>query len=153
MNVAENKVVGMHYTVKDDEGQVLDTSEGRDALVYLHGSGSIVPGLESALTGKETGEEVTVTLEPSQAYGERNEQLVQEVPKTAFEGVDDLEVGMRFQAQTSEGPMPIRIAQIQDDKVTVDANHELAGKRLHFDVSIESIRDATQEEIDHGHAH
>lgn len=153
MQIQENTVVGMHYTLRNDAGDVIDTSQGREPLTYLQGGGNIITGLETALTGKQEGDQLEVTVEPEDGYGVRHDELIQEVPRSAFEGVSELEVGMRFQAQTDRGPVPIRIASINGDTVTIDGNHELAGERLHFSVSIESVREATAEEIAHGHAH
>ncbi len=153
MKVQENTVVGIHYTLKNDEGDVLDSSNNLDPLQYLQGKGNIISGLEQALDGKESGDKVNVTLEPEDAYGSYRDELVQQVPKSAFQGVNDLQEGMRFQAQTEQGALPIKIINIEDDTVTVDGNHELAGERLHFDVSIESVRQATNEELSQGHVH
>lgn len=153
MQVQDKAIVGIHYTLKNDAGETLDSSEGRDPLHYLHGGGGIIKGLESALEGKEPGEELDVTIEPEEGYGPHREELVQDVPKSAFEQVGDIEVGMTFQAQTDAGPVPIRVADVSEETVTVDGNHALAGERLHFSVKVEEVREATQEEIDHGHAH
>ena len=153
MQVQEDKVVGIHYTLKNDAGDVLDSSEGREPLEFLQGKGNIISGLEKALDGKKQGDTVDVSIEPTEGYGEHREELIQDVPKDAFKGVDDLQVGMRFQAQTEQGALPIKVVSIQDDTVTVDGNHELAGERLHFNVSIESVREATDEEKSHGHVH
>ncbi len=153
MDIQKGRVVGMHYTLRNDEGEIIDTSEGREPLVFLQGFGNIINGLESELEGKSLGDKLEVIVEPEQGYGIRHEQLIQQVPKSAFEGVDELQVGMQFQAQTEQGPIPIRIVEINGEEVTIDGNHELAGVRLHFAVSIESIREASQEEIEHGHVH
>ena len=153
MKVQENTVVGIHYTLKNDDGDVLDSSKDRDPLQFMQGKGNIISGLEKALDGKEEGDNVNVTLEPEDAYGPHRDELVQQIPKSAFQGVGDLQEGMRFQAQTEQGTLPITVINIKDDTVTVDGNHELAGERLHFDVSVESVREATEEEISHGHAH
>ena len=153
MQVQDQAIVGIHYTLKNDAGETLDSSDGRDPLQFLQGSGGIIKGLEEALVGKEVGDKLDVTIEAEQAYGVHREELVQEVPRSAFGGVEDIQVGMTFQAQTDNGPVPIRIAAVSEENVTVDGNHELAGERLHFNVSIEEVREATQQEIDHGHAH
>jgi len=153
MNIGESKVVSIHYTLTNDAGEVLDSSDGKDPLVYLHGAGNIVIGLENALENKVTGDSLKVVVEPEEAYGERREELVQQAPINAFEGVDDLQVGMRFQAETEQGAIPIMVTHIEGDAVTVDANHELAGVRLHFDVTVENVREASPEELEHGHAH
>ncbi len=153
MNVQDQAVVGIHYTLKNDAGETIDTSDGGDPLHFLQGSGGIIKGLEKALDGKAVGDKLDVVIEPEEGYGIHREELVQEVPRSAFDGVDNIEVGMQFQAQTESGPVPIRVSAISDDTVTVDGNHDLAGERLHFAVSIEEVREATQQEIDHGHAH
>ena len=153
MQIQEGMVVGMHYTLKNDAGDTLDTSDGRDPLMFLYGFGNIISGLEKVIEGKGVGDKLDVSLEPADGYGERDEGLQQEVDKSNFEGIDDIQVGMRFQAETEDGPVPIRVVAIDGDTVTVDGNHELAGERLHFSVSIESLREAEAEELEHGHAH
>ena len=154
MLVDADKVVLIHYTLTDDSGEVLDTSSGREPLAYLHGKGNIIPGLESALMGKKAGEKLNVQVEPAEGYGERDEQLVQDVPRQAFENVGEVNPGMQFQAQTPQGQTRIvTVTQVADDVVTVDANHPLAGARLTFDVEITEVRDATAEELAHGHVH
>lgn len=153
MEIKDNCVVSMHYTLTNDEGTVLDSSEGRDPLNFLQGAHNIIPGLEKAMLGKADGDEFSVTIEPEEAYGVRHEQMVQKVPRTAFQGVDNLAVGMQFQAETEQGPVPVKITEIVGDVVTVDGNHELAGVRLTFQVNIVNVREASQEEMDHGHAH
>ena len=153
MQVSENKVVSFHYTLKDDAGEVLDSSEGRDPLTYLHGAGNIIPGLEKALDGKDAGDHVDVSIAPEEAYGQRNDALIQSVPRSAFEGVDEILPGMQFQAQTPNGMQILTVVKVEDDVVVVDGNHPLAGKTLHFSVDITDIRDATEEELAHGHAH
>jgi FKBP-type peptidyl-prolyl cis-trans isomerase SlyD len=153
MKIAHEKVVSIHYTLKNKEGTVLDSSSGSDPLAYLHGFGNIIPGLENALEGKEKGEKLAVTVEPEQGYGARDEQLVQAVPRSAFKGVDDLAPGMQFQAQGPQGARLVVVTQVAQDVVTVDANHPLAGQTLHFDVEVSEVRDATAEELEHGHVH
>lgn len=153
MQIQDNAVVGIHYTLKNDAGEILDSSEGRDPLVFLQGKGNIISGLESALAGKAAGDKLDVTIEPEDGYGVRREELMQKLPRTAFQGVDDIQVGMQFQAQTEKGPIPLRVAAINGDEITVDANHVLAGERLHFSVSVESVREASDEDMSHGHVH
>ncbi len=153
MQVQDQAIVGIHYTLKNDAGETLDSSDGGDPLQFLQGAGGIIKGLETALDGKEVGDKLDVVIEPEEGYGVHREELVQEVPRSAFAGVDDIQVGMTFQAQTDNGPVPIQVAGVSDETVTVDGNHPLAGERLHFAVSIEEVREATQQEIDHGHAH
>lgn len=154
MQIARHTVASIDYTLTDDDGQVLDTSEGREPLTYLHGAGNIIPGLETALEGQNPGDTVAVTVEPAEAYGDRNEELIQQVPMAAFEGVDKVEPGMRFQATDDSGQgRVVTVTGVEDDQVTVDANHPLAGQQLNFEVSVVDVREATDEEIDHGHAH
>lgn len=153
MKIQENAVVGMHYTLKNSTGEVIDSSEGGDLLSYLQGAGNIIVGLEKALEGKEKGDKVEVAIEPEEGYGPHREELIQEAPVSAFQGVDNLEVGMGFQAETEQGPIPVRITAIEGETVTVDGNHELAGEKLFFSVSIEEVREATEDELAHGHIH
>lgn len=151
--IGENKVVSLNYTVKDDNDQVIDSSEGGSPLLYLHGSNNIIPGLENALTGKATGDEFAVTVEPKDAYGEYNEEMVQVVPMSAFQEVEKVEPGMVFTAQTQNGPVQLMVTDVDGDNVTIDPNHPLSGKTLHFSGSIIDVRDASEEELAHGHVH
>ena len=153
MKIINHKVVGIHYTLKDASGDQLDTSDGGDPLRYLHGAGNIVEGLEKALTDKEKGDQVQVVVEPAEGYGEYNEGLKQSVPKAAFEGVDTIEVGAQFEAQSDNGAVSVVVTEVSEDTVVVDGNHPLAGQALHFDVTITDVRDASEEEIAHGHVH
>jgi len=152
MNITNNAVVALHYTVKDEDGVKLDSSEGGTPLTYLHGASNIIPGLERALEGKSKGDALDVNIPPAEAYGEYIDELVDSVPREAFQGAE-VEVGMRFEAQTNNGPISVVITHIEDDNVTVDGNHPLAGKSLNFSVTVEDIREATEEEIAHGHVH
>ncbi|MGW5110284.1 FKBP-type peptidyl-prolyl cis-trans isomerase [Nocardia sp. NPDC004123] len=154
MSIAADKVVSIEYTLKADDGEVLDTSVGEAPLVYLHGADNIVPGLEQALEGKSTGDELVVVVEPEDAYGEYLAELVSAVPRDMFEGVDELEPGMEFHAEAPDGDSQIVIVrQVEGDEVTIDANHPLAGQRLHFTVKVVDIRDASEDELAHGHPH
>ncbi len=153
MQIANNSVVAIAYTLTDNDGQVIDTSAGGEPLVYLHGAQNIIPGLEKALVGKVVGDKLTVKVEPGEGYGEYNPQLVQVVPKHLFAGVEQVEVGMQFHAQTDHGMQVVTIAAVEGDDITVDGNHPLAGVPLNFDVEVMSIRTASQEELDHGHVH
>ncbi|WP_294946783.1 peptidylprolyl isomerase [Sulfurivirga sp.] len=152
MQVEKDKVVTIEYTLKNDKGEVLDASNG-NPLAYLHGHGQIIPGLEKALEGKQPGDKLTVTVPAAEAYGERHEMLVQEVPRQLFQGVDNIEVGMRFEAQSDQGVHSVEVTKVDGDTITVDGNHPLAGQDLTFDVEIVDVRDATPEELEHGHAH
>lgn len=152
--IGENLVVRMHYTLTNSDGEVLDSSSGSDPLAYLHGAGNIIPGLERELTGKVTGDKVNVVVAPADGYGEVQQELFQVVPREAFQGIDTIEPGMNFQAQGEGGQVQsIVVAKVDGDEVTVDANHPLAGVQLHFDVEIVEVRDATEEELAHGHVH
>jgi len=151
--IGDKSVVTIHYTLTDDAGEVLDNSRGGDPMVYLHGANNIIPGLENELTGKTTGATLKVTVSPEDGYGKHSPEAIQKVPRKAFEGVDDVKPGMQFQTESPQGTQIIIVTEVSEDEVTVDANHPLAGKTLHFDVSVEGIRDATPEELDHGHAH
>jgi len=152
MTIKENSAVSFHYTLTDDDGQTLDSSAGKDTLTYLHGAGNIIPGLESALEGKAVGDAMVVAVTAAEGYGEVQQELIQEVPRDAFQGVDSIEVGMQFEAQTGQGGnVPVTVTAVTDEVVTVDGNHPLAGKNLNFDVSIEDVREATEEELEQGH--
>ena len=152
--IGDKMVVSMHYTLTDDDGNVLDSSEGSDPLSYLHGANNIIPGLEKALIGKMANDALQVKVDPAEGYGEKISELIQQVDKAAFQGVDNLEAGMAFEAQGENGQVQrVVITEIEGDQVTVDGNHPLAGVTLNFDVKIISVRDATQEELSHGHVH
>lgn len=153
MNIAEKSVASIHYTLKNDEGEVLDSSEGQAPLDYIQGIGNIIPGLENALAGKAEGDKVEVVVEAADGYGEYNAELVQELPRTMFQGVDNIEVGMAFQAQTPGGMQVVEVIEVDDETVTIDGNHQLAGQRLHFAVEVVGVRAATEEELAHGHVH
>ena len=152
--IGDKMVVSMHYTLTDNDGKVLDSSEGAEPLDYLHGAGNIIPGLETALIGKVADDALKVTVEPKEGYGELIPELIQKVNKSAFEGVDNLEPGMAFEAQGPDGQVQrVVISAVEGDEVTVNGNHPLAGVTLNFDVKIVGVRDATEEEIEHGHVH
>jgi FKBP-type peptidyl-prolyl cis-trans isomerase SlyD len=153
MEVADQHVVRIHYTLTDDTGDVLDSSSEGEPLTYLHGSGNIIPGLERELSGKRAGDTLQVKVDPADGYGEHREELVQAVPKSAFEGIENIEPGMRFEASGPEGSQVVMVTEVSDDTVTVDANHALAGEILNFDVEIVDVRVAEPEEIEHGHVH
>ncbi|MDP3010110.1 MAG: peptidylprolyl isomerase [Methylococcales bacterium] len=153
MQVADNMAVSIHYTLTNDKGEVLDSSIGDEALVYLHGEGNIISGLEQALNGKAVGDKFNVRLDAKDAYGEFMEDRIQVISRAMFEGVDELEVGMQFQADVSDGPGIVTITKIDADNITIDGNHPLAGEPLTFAVEVVAIRAATEEELDHGHVH
>lgn len=154
MQIADKKVVAIDYTLRDDEGTVLDSSEGAQPLAYLHGAANIIPGLENALLGKQANDELDVSVEPEDAYGEYSLELVATLNRSMFQGVDELAPGMQFHASAPDGGMQVvTVRDVDGDDVTVDGNHPLAGQRLHFKVKVISVREATAEELEHGHAH
>lgn len=152
MQVAARKVVSIEYTLKDDKGEVLDTSVGKDPLQYLHGANNIVPGLERALEGKAIGDSVEVTLTPEDGYGQRDEKAIRNVPLRKLPHQRPA-AGMRLRVDTDIGPRIVTVTAVRGDYATVDANHPLAGQTLHFNVTIKDLREPTEEEIAHGHVH
>lgn len=153
MQIANDKVVSIHYTLKDNDGKILDSSEGKDPLKYLHGKQNIIPGLENAMEGKSIGDKFNVKVEPSEGYGERNDQMVVSIPRTSFGEIEEINPGMQFQLNSQNGPVVVTVVETDDENVKVDANHPLAGVELNFDVEVMEIREATDEELDHGHVH
>ncbi len=153
MQIADNMAVSIHYTLTNDDGEVLDSSIGEEALVYLHGVGNIIPGLEKALHGKVAGDKFNVRIAPEDAYGELMENMIQVISRDMFEGIDNIEVGMQFHADVSSGSGVVTVVNIEDDDITIDGNHPLAGLALTFDVEVIDVRAATQEEVAHGHIH
>jgi len=152
MKIDNNTVVSLHYTLTNDQGEQLDSSAGHDPLEYLHGGAGIVPGLERELTGKEAGDKFVVVIQPEDAYGPTNPELISAVPRAQFPEDQAIQPGMQFQAQRPDGEsLTIVVTAVDGDTVTIDANHPLAGQVLHFDVSVEGIRDATEEEVAQGH--
>ncbi|WP_105167890.1 FKBP-type peptidyl-prolyl cis-trans isomerase [Pseudoalteromonas sp. T1lg23B] len=152
MKIAPNKVVSMHYSVLDNDNNTIDNTFDGEPLVFIVGTGYLIPGLENALMDKQAGDKVSVTVDPEQGYGERHDNLMQAVPKSMFEGME-IEVGMQFRATTDDGDQMVMIIDIQDDEVVVDGNHPLSGITLNFDVEILEVRDATEDELAHGHVH
>jgi FKBP-type peptidyl-prolyl cis-trans isomerase SlyD len=153
MQIAAQSVVSIHYTLTNDGGATLDSSRGGEPLTYLQGAGNLIAGLEKALAGKKAGDKLIVRIPPEEAYGVRDDSLIQAVPRRMFKGVGNLSVGMRLQAQGDGGMRNIRVTHISGDMVTVDGNHELAGVPLNFDVEITAVREASAEELAHGHVH
>ncbi|MBI3218471.1 MAG: peptidylprolyl isomerase [Bacteroidetes bacterium] len=149
MQISKHKVASIHYTLTDNDGKVLDSSAGREPLVYIQGIGNLIPGMEEGLEGKSTGDKIKIKVSPEKGYGVKDEALQQSVPRSAF-GDQDVRVGMQF--QTNQGGV-VTVTKVGLSEVTVDANHPLAGVELNFDVEVLDIRLATQEELDHGHAH
>lgn len=151
--IGKNSVVAINYTLTNDAGEVMDSSEGRDPLTYLHGAHNLIPGLEKELEGKTAGASFKATIAPADGYGESDPAMIQTLPREMFRGVDNIEVGMGFTAQGPQGQQHIVVTAVNGDEVTVDGNHPMAGKTLHFAVEVISVREATAEEIDHGHVH
>jgi FKBP-type peptidyl-prolyl cis-trans isomerase SlyD len=152
MQIAEKKAVAIHYTLKDDAGEVLDTNVSRDPLWYLQGVGNLVPGLEKAVEGKSAGDEIDVKLSPDEGYGARDEREVRNVPLRKFPGVK-VQVGGRYQFKADDGMRGVLVTAVKGDYATIDGNHPLAGQALHFNVKVVDVRDATAEELEHGHVH
>ena len=152
MRAAKETVVGIEYTLKDDQGNVLDASGDRGPMEYLHGAQNIIPGLEQGIEGLGAGESKTVVVPPALGYGEYSEKLIQRVPLDRF-GSNQVQVGMRFHAETNLGMRVLQIKEIQGQEVILDGNHELAGKTLHFDIKVVSVRAAELTELAHGHPH
>lgn len=152
MQITDNTAVSIHYTLTNNGGEQLDSSIGDEPLVYLHGAGNIIPGLEAALAGKKVGDKLNVTIPADQAYGAIDENMVQVVSRKMFEGMD-IEVGMQFHADVSYGAGIITITEIDGDDITIDGNHPLAGESLTFDVEVVDVRQATDDELAHGHVH
>lgn len=153
MQIAPNAVVTLHYTLKDNDGNVIDKSDD-GSFLYLHGAMNIIPGLEDALTGKSAGDELSVSVAPAEGYGEKDPQRIQEVPKEMFENAGEIQVGAQFHAQGPDGnAVVVTVVEVKDDVVVIDGNHALAGMDLNFDVKIVDVREASEEEISHGHVH
>ncbi|HUI62808.1 MAG TPA: peptidylprolyl isomerase [Steroidobacteraceae bacterium] len=153
MTIKRNSVVTFHYTLKDDTGEVIDSSSGQEPLAYLHGHGQIVAGLERELEGRSTGDKLSVKVPAADGYGEYNKALVQKVPRRALKGIANISVGMRLHAQSSEGARAVVVTHVAGDMVTLDGNHPLAGQNLNFDIEVTEVREATEEELSHGHVH
>jgi FKBP-type peptidyl-prolyl cis-trans isomerase SlyD len=153
-SIGKDCVVSIHYTLRGDDTQVIDTSDGSDPLVYLHGHGQIISGLEGKLTGRAIGDSLQVEVAPSDGYGEYDDSLVVNLEKGQFPKGAKVEIGTMFELASNEGgSLVVRVISVDGTSVQVDGNHPLAGKRLFFDVSVVGIRAATKEELEHGHAH
>ncbi|TDG15830.1 peptidylprolyl isomerase [Seongchinamella unica] len=152
--IGDKAVVTIHYKLTDNSGAIIDSSEGAEPLAYLHGAGNIIPGLENALVGKTAGATLQVAIAPEEGYGEVHPQLIETVPREAFQGIDQIEPGMAFEAQGSDGQARrIVVREVNGDEIIIDGNHPLAGVELNFDVEVVSVREASEEEIAHGHVH
>lgn len=152
MQIAKHKVVSIHYTLKDNAGNTLDSSEGRSPLVYMQGVGNLIPGMEEGLEGKAKGDKLQIKVSPEKGYGVRDERLLQKVPLSAF-GSQEVRKGMQFRAETEGGTQVVTVTEVGLESVTVDGNHPLAGVELNFSVEVMDVRNATTEEISHGHVH
>jgi FKBP-type peptidyl-prolyl cis-trans isomerase SlyD len=153
LSIKKDSVVLFNYTLKDDAGEVIDSSAAGEPLAYLHGQGNLVPGLERELEGKNPGDKLTVNVTPADGYGELSRDLIQKVPRRSLKGIAKITVGMRLHAQTEQGPRAVTVTAVTGDMITIDGNHPLAGKNLNFDIEIVDVRDATEEELAHGHVH
>ena len=153
MKIEKNKVVSIDYTLTGDDGKVIDSSRGQAPLAYLHGTGNIISGLEEALEGKGAGDALKVSISPEKAYGVRDETKLVTVARTQLQGVDEIKPGLQLQAQMQNGPQLFTVTQVDEKSVTLDGNHPLAGATLNFDVTVKDVRDATAEEMAHGHVH
>lgn len=150
LKVEENKVVTFDYTLTNNSGAVLDTSENSEPLSYIHGSGEIIPGLEAELLGKAVGAKFKATIKPEDGYGLRLDDFVKKIGKEQLSHLPNIEVGMQLQAYDEQGMQILTVIEIGDNEITLDANHPLAGETLHFDVEIVEIREATEEELEFG---
>ncbi len=149
MQITKNKVAGIHYTLRDNTGTIIDTSDGREPLYYLHGAGNLILGMEEGLEGKSPGDKFDLKISPDKGYGEKDPAMTQKVPRSAFGG-QEVKKGMKF--STDQGAV-VTVTDVGLDSITVDANHPLAGIELNFAVEIMEVRNATKEELDHGHVH
>lgn len=153
MKIANQAVVSIEYTVSDEDGTLIDSSEDSGPMAYIQGTGAIIPGLEAKLEGKEKGAHFELVVGPEDGYGVRDEELVESFPKRQFEDPELLEVGMQFELESEDGPTVVSIVGLDNDEVVVDGNHPLAGLTLKFVVTVIEVRKATKEELQHGHAH
>ena len=153
MQIAQNTIAAFHYTLTDDAGQVVDSSAGREPLTYLHGQGQIVPGLEKQMEGRAAGDKFDAHVAPAEGYGEHQAELIQAVPREAFQGVEDIQPGMQFQGNGPQGAFNVTVTKVENDTVHIDGNHPLAGKALHFAIEVTEVRAASEEELAHGHVH
>ena len=153
MQVARNAVVSIHYTLTSPEGEQLDSSHGGAPLAYVHGTGSLIPGLEAALEGHAKGERFDVRVPPAVGYGERDERLVKEISRKELPPGIELELGLELAARSDDGDLIVTGVGLEGERVTLDGNHPLAGMELHFVGEIVDVRAATSEELAHGHVH
>jgi len=153
MQIEQNSVVTLHYTLKDNDGKIIDQSDD-DSFLYLHGAMNIIPGLENVLAGKSAGDELSVKVSPEEGYGVKEDDRIQEVPKEMFDNADEIQAGVQFHAQGPDGgAVVVTVVEVKDEAVVIDGNHALAGVELNFEVKIVDVREASEEEIEHGHVH
>jgi FKBP-type peptidyl-prolyl cis-trans isomerase SlyD len=152
MQIAKHKVVSIHYTLTDNSGTTIDSSVGKNPLLYIQGMGNLIPGMEEGLEGRSKGDKLKIKVSPEKGYGKRSESLIQKVPRASF-GNQEVKKGMQFQAQTQQGPTVVTVTEVGLQTITVDGNHPLAGVELNFDVEVMDVRQATPDEIAHGHVH
>jgi FKBP-type peptidyl-prolyl cis-trans isomerase SlyD len=153
MQITKNVVALIHYTLKDDNGEVIDKSQEGTPMPYLHGHGNLIPGLEGELEGKKLGDKLSARIEPKDAYGVRNDEMIQDVPRAQLPEDVDIQPGMQFQAQGEGGVNVVTVVGVEDGQVRLDGNHPLAGVTLNFEVEIAEVREASAEELQHGHVH
>jgi FKBP-type peptidyl-prolyl cis-trans isomerase SlyD len=153
MTIQDKQVVSFHYTLSNQDGEQMETTRNKEPMTYLHGAQNIIPGLENAMAGRSVGDEFQVTLEPADAYGEKKEANIQRISSKHFRFPKKLKPGQIVGLQTRKGPVQVTIVKVGRFNVDVDSNHPLAGQALIFDVEISAVRDATEEEMSHGHAH
>ena len=153
MQITQDTVVSIHYTLTDDTGKTIDSSAGGEPLAYLHGNGNLIPGLERALEGRQAGDALNVKISPAEGYGEHDKSLIQQIPRRVLKGIDNIHVGMQLQAQSDQGSRAVTVTHVAGDMVTIDGNHPLAGQNLNFEVQIADVRAATEDELAHGHVH
>lgn len=153
MQIESNSVVTLHYTLKDNDGNIIDQSDD-GSFLYMHGAMNIIPGLENALAGKSAGDEISVKVSPEEGYGEKDDDRIQEVPKNMFDSAEEIKVGVQFHAQGPDGnAVVVTVIEVKDEAVVIDGNHALAGVELNFEVKIVDVREASEEEVEHGHVH
>ena len=150
MKIGKDNMVSIHYTLRDEAGEIIDSSRDHNPLDYIQGAGQIVPGMEKALEGKNSGDEMSVVVEPEEGYGRRDESLVHKVSKKEFQGIDKIETGMCFQVNAGDGPILMNVAAVEEDEVVLDGNHPLADMRLFFEISIVNVRETSEEELNAG---
>jgi len=152
MQIAKHSVVSIHYTLRDDQGTVLDSSSGKEPLLYMQGVGNLIPGMEEGLEGKKKGDKFDIQVSPEKGYGVRNDALIQKVPRASF-GDQEVKQGMQFHADSGQGTQVVTVTEVGLESITVDGNHPLAGVGLNFAVEVMEVRAGTEEEISHGHVH